>query len=171
MAAWDEKLFQRVLGKLVDAKINICTNTPVNLVIQGRTTGNPIRRGIARVKDLLEAGVNVTCGQDDLQNMFYPFGRMDSLDVANYVAHVAHLSSPTEIQAAFDMPRYHAAKTLNINNYGIFEGAGANLVLFDAKSAADALRRQPDRLYVIRKGEILVQSEHTLTLSPALPFA
>lgn len=27
------------------------------------------------------------------------------------------------------------------------------------------------RLYVIRKGEILVRSEHTLTLSPALPFA
>jgi cytosine deaminase len=171
MAAWDEKLFQRVLGKLVDAKINICTNTPVNLVIQGRTTGNPIRRGIARVKDLLEAGVNVTCGQDDLQNMFYPFGNMDMLSVANFVAHTAHMSSEKEIQEAFDLPRYRAAKVLRLEDYGLHEGARANLVLFNAKSAADALRRQPDRLYVIRNGEILVQSEHTLTLSPALPFA
>lgn len=171
MAAWDEKLFQRVLGKLVDAKINICTNTPVNLVVQGRTSGNPIRRGIARVKDLLEAGVNVTCGQDDLQNMFYPFGNMDMLSVANFVAHTAHMSSEKEIQEAFDLPRYRAAKVLRLEDYGLHEGAWANLVLLQANSAADALRKQPDRLYVIRKGKILVQSEHVLTLSPALPFA
>ncbi|MEN8241390.1 MAG: amidohydrolase family protein [Chloroflexota bacterium] len=171
MAAWDEKLFQRILPKIVEAEINICTNTPVNLVLQGRGDGNPMRRGIPRVKDLLEAGVNVTCGQDDLQNMFYPFGSMDGLAVANFVAHVAHLSSPSEIQAAFEMPRYRAAKALNLEGYGVYEGANANLVLFEANSAADAIGRQPERLFVIREGEVLVQSERKLIVSPALPFA
>ncbi len=171
MAAWDEKLFQRILQKLVQAQVNICTNTPVNLVIQGRNSGHPIRRGIARVKDLLEAGVNVTCGQDDLQNMFYPFGNMDTLSVANFVAHAAHLSAVKEIKEAFDLPRYRAAKVLGLENYGIKKGATANLVLLNADSAADALRRQPTRLYVIREGEILVEREELQTLSPALPFA
>lgn len=171
MAAWDENLFQRILAKLVEAQVNICTNTPVNLVIQGRNSGHPMRRGIARVKDLLEAGVNVTCGQDDLQNMFYPFGNMDMLSVANFVAHTAHMSSEQEIKEAFDMPRYRAAKVLRLNDYGLEEGSEANLVLFQANSAADALRKQPERLYVIRKGEVLVQSERSLTLSPILPFA
>jgi cytosine deaminase len=171
MAAWDEKLFQRILPKIVDAQINICTNIPVNLVIQGRENGHPIRRGIPRVKDLLEAGVNVTCGQDDLQNMFYPFGNMDGLSVANFVAHAAHLSSEQQIKQTFDMPRYGAAKVLKLEGYGLFDGADANLILFEAKSAADALRRQPDRLFVIREGEVLVQSERNLTLSSALPFA
>jgi cytosine deaminase len=170
MAAWDEKLFQRILPKLVEAQINICTNTPVNLVIQGRESGHPTRRGIPRVKDLLEAGVNVTCGQDDLQNMFYPFGNMDMLSVANFVAHTAHMSSEQEIKEAFDMPRYRAAKVLGLDGYGLAVGAEANLVLFRANSAADALRKHHERLYVIRKGEILVQSERKLTLSPALPF-
>lgn len=170
MAAWDEKLFQRILPKLVEAEVNICTNTPVNLVIQGRESGHPVRRGIARVKDLLEAGVNVTCGQDDLQNMFYPFGNMDMLSVANFVAHTAHMSSEQEIKDAFDMPRYRAAKALRLDRYELNEGSDANLVLFPANSAADALRRQPERLYVIRKGEILVRSERKLTLSSALPF-
>jgi len=170
MAAWDEKLFQRILPKLVEAEINICTNTPVNLVIQGRNSGHPTRRGIPRVKDLLEAGVNVTCGQDDLQNMFYPFGNMDMLSVANFVAHTAHMSSEQEIKDAFDLPRYRAAKVLRLNRYGLKEGSEANLVLFQANSAADALRKQPERLYVIRKGEVLVRSEHNLTLSPTLPF-
>jgi cytosine deaminase len=171
MAAWDEKLFQRILSKLVEAQVNICTNTPVNLIIQGRECGHPVRRGIARVKDLLEAGVNVTCGQDDLQNMFYPFGNMDMLSVTNFVAHAAHMSSETEIKEAFDMPRYRAAKVLGLDGYGLLEGSEANLVLFQATSAADALRKQPERTFVIRKGEILVQSERTLTLSPSLPFA
>ena len=171
MSAWDEKLFQRILPKIVEAKINICTNTPVNLMLQGRQDFHPVRRGIARVKDLLEAGVNVTCGQDDLQNMFYPFGNMDMLSVANFVAHAAHLSSEEQIKQSFDLPRYGAARALNLEGYGIFEGADANLVLFEAKSAADALRRQPDRLFVIREGEVLVQSERKLTLSSVLPFA
>jgi cytosine deaminase len=171
MAAWDEALFQRILPKLVEARINICTNTPVNLVIQGRESGHPLRRGIARVKDLLEAGVNVTCGQDDLQNMFYPFGNMDMLSVANFVAHAAHMSSEQEIKEAFDMPRYRAARTLQLDDYGLTEGSEANLVLFQANSAADALRKQPERTYVIRKGEIMVHSQRKLTLSPDLPFA
>ncbi len=171
MDAWDEQLFQRILPKLVEAQVNICTNTPVNLVIQGRTTGHPIRRGIPRVKALLEAGVNVTCGQDDLVNMFYPFGDMDRLSVANFVAHAAHMSSPSEIQDTFEMATYKAAKVLRLDDYGLEVGDHANLVLFNATSAADALRRQPERLYVIREGEVLVQSERKLTLSPALPFA
>lgn len=170
MAAWDEKLFQRILAKLVEAQVNICTNTPVNLVIQGRESGHPMRRGIPRVKDLLEAGVNVTCGQDDLQNMFYPFGNMDMLSVANFVAHTAHMSSEQEIKEAFDMPRYRAARVLRLDDYGLAEGSEANLVLFQANSAADALRKQPERSYVIRRGELLVKSERNLTLSPSLPF-
>jgi len=170
MSAWSEKLFQRILPKIVEADITICTNTPVNLLIQGRGDNHPVRRGIARIKDLLEAGVNVTCGQDDMQNMFYPFGSMDGFAIANYVAHTAHLSSPTEIQAAFDMPRYNAARMLGLRNYGIEEGSDANIIIFQANSAVDALRKHSDRMYVIRQGEILVESERRIRMSPELPF-
>ena len=69
------------------------------------------------------------------------------------------------------MPRYRAAKGLRLDRYGLKEGSEANLVLFKADSAADALRKQPERLYVIRNGEVLVRSERSLTLSPSLPFA
>ena len=99
------QLAARVIEKVRRAGVNICTNAPVNLLLQGRGDRQPVRRGIARVRELLDAGVNVTCGQDDMMNMFYPFGQMDMLEVANFVAHAAHLSSPAHIQAAFDMPR------------------------------------------------------------------
>ncbi len=169
MAGWSKELTDRVISKVKAANINIITNTPVNLVIEGRGNEIPIRRGIAKVKALLEAGVNVSCGQDDLFNMFYPFGKMDMLEVANYVAHTAQLSSLAEIGIAFDMPRYRAAQVLHIKGYKIEKGNPANLVLIDATSPHDALRRQADRLLVVRQGKILFESKRELTYSPFLP--
>jgi cytosine deaminase len=92
--------------------------------------------------------------------MFYSYGKMDPLEVALITAHAAHLSSPAEIEAAFAMPRYHAAKNFRLENYGVQEGARANLVVIDAVSAVDALRRQADRRYVIRDGRVLTET-HT----------
>jgi cytosine deaminase len=160
MAAWDDALAQRVIEKLVRSNLNIITNAPVNLLLQGRGDRQPVRRGITRVRQLLEAGVNVSCGQDDLQNMFYPYGNMDMLEVAMIVGHAAHLSSLAEIQAAFDMPRYRAARVLRLERYGIQPGASANLVLLDAANPLDALTRHPDRRCVIRQGKVLVET-HT----------
>jgi cytosine deaminase len=160
MAAWDDPLAERVIDKVARANVHIITNSPVNLLLQGRSDPQPVRRGITRVRQLLEAGVNVSCGQDDLQNMFYPYGRMDMLEVAMIVGHAAHLSSPAQIQAAFDMPRYNAARILRLEKYGVRVGAEANLVVLDADSAIDALRRQPDRRCVIRQGRLLAET-HT----------
>jgi len=169
MAAWDDALAARVIEKVRRAGVNICTNAPVNLMLQGRGDRQPVRRGIARVRELLDAGVNVTCGQDDMMNMFYPFGRMDMLEVANFVAHAAHLSSPAHIQAAFDMPRYSAARVLRLPNYGLYEGAAANLVLIPADSAMDAVARHPIRPYVIRQGQVLVHNQLQTNYSSQVP--
>lgn len=158
MSAWDDALAGRVIEKVAQAEINVITMAPINLMLEGRRDSHPKRRGIARVKELLEAGVNVTCGQDDLQNMFYSFGNMDPLEVALITAHAAHMSAPHEIQTAFDMPRYHAAKNLRLQNYGLQVGDEANLVVLDAHSAVDALRRRGDRRYVIRQGRIIAET-------------
>lgn len=158
MSAWDDALAERVIAKAAEARLNVITMAPINLMLEGRADSHPKRRGIARVKELMEAGVNVTCGQDDLQNMFYSFGCMDPLEVALITAHAAHMSSPTEIEAAFAMPRYNAANNLGLDDYGLFTGARANLVIIDATSAVDALRRRGDRRYVIRDGRILTET-------------
>lgn len=159
MSAWDDKMAARIIDKVRQANIHVVTNAPINLMLEGRGHNHPKPRGIARVKELLEAGVNVACGQDDVQNMFYPYGKMDALEVALITAHAAHMGAPEEIQAAFDMPRYNAAQLWKIENYGIRVGAAANLVVLDAKSSVEALRRQPDRRYVIRQGKVLVGTE------------
>lgn len=169
MAAWDDKMATRIIEKVARAGITVITNTPVNLHLQGRNDKKLVRRGIARVKELLEAGVNVSCGQDDIDNMFYPFGKMDMMEVANFAAHAAHLSSPEEIIAAFDMPRYAAAKALRIRDYGLSEGNKANLIVFEAKTPKEALRLQPNRRYVIRDGRILIENRKETVFFSQMP--
>jgi cytosine deaminase len=162
MSAWDDALAERVIAKVAEARLNVITIAPINLMLQGRSDKHPKRRGIARVKELMAAGVNVSCGQDDLQNMFYSYGNMDPLEVAFITSHAAQLSAPDEIEAAFNMPRYNAARNFRLDDYGIKAGAPANLVILDAISAVDALRRRGDRRYVIREGRVLAESRsHT----------
>ena len=170
MAAWDKKTLVRIIDKVKRADITVVTNAPINLLLQGRGDETHVRRGIARIAELLEAGVNVCCGQDDLMNMFYPFGQMDPLEVANITCHAGHLTSPNQIDAAFDMPRYNAARNIGLQNYGIFEGAEANLIILNANSKVDALRRRPERLFVIRHGVILVQNELKTKYSSLIPI-
>jgi cytosine deaminase len=48
MAAWDDALAERVIEKLVRADLNIISNSPVNLLLQGRGDRQPVRRGSRR---------------------------------------------------------------------------------------------------------------------------
>ena len=43
MAAWDDALADRVIEKVRRAGVNVCTNAPVNLLLQGRGDRQPVR--------------------------------------------------------------------------------------------------------------------------------
>lgn len=159
LAAYDDDYAKRVIEKVAEAEINVITNPLVNLYLQGRGDRQPIRRGITRVKELLEAGVNVTCGLDDVRNIFFPYGRMDMLEVAMITSVTAHLTTPDQIQIAFDMPRHRAAKTLRLDDYQLAVGAQANMVFFAADNAQEALRLQPLRRFVVRYGQIVASND------------
>jgi cytosine deaminase len=167
LAAYPDDYAKQVIEKVAEAEITVVTNPMINLYLQGRGDSQPVRRGITRVKELLAAGVNVSCGLDDVKNIFFPFGRMDMLEVAMVTALTAHLSTPGEIQTAFDMPRWYAAKALRLAKYSLEIGNPANFTLIDAANAQDALRLQPSRRYVVRGGRILAENivEQRLHLS------
>jgi len=159
LAAYPDDYAREVIRKVKLADINMVTNPVTNLVIQGREDKQPIRRGITRVKELLAASVNVTFGQDCVNDAFYPFGRADLLEAALITAHAAQLTTPAEIETVFRMMTTNAARTLGVlDDYGIAVGKRADIVILDAKSPKDAIRRQADRRYVIRAGRVIAES-------------
>lgn len=159
LAAYDDHYAKYVIEKVKNAGIHMITNPVTNLMLQGRNDKQPIRRGITRVKELLEAGVNVSFGQDCVKDTFYPFGSADMLQVALITAHAAQMSLPHEIEKVFDMITYDAAKILRLENYGLEEGNDADIVILDTFTINDAIRLQPTRLYVIKNGKLIARNE------------
>jgi cytosine/creatinine deaminase len=155
LAAYPDDYAARVIEKVAAARMNVITNPLVNLYLQGRSDPQPVRRGITRVKELLQAGVNVICGSDDINNIFFPFGRMDMLEVAMVTSLAAHMTRPEEIQLAFDMPRRGAAQALRLEQYGLEEGQPADIVFLAAADALEALRLQPVDRIVFRDGRLV----------------
>src|SRR5699024_2183857 len=68
--AYTSKLFR--LLKMSD--INFISNPLVNIHLQGRFDTYPKRRGLTRVKEMREAGLNVCFGHDDIFDPWYPLG-------------------------------------------------------------------------------------------------
>jgi cytosine deaminase len=166
LAAYPDDYAMRLIEKVALAELNVITNPLVNLYLQGRYDRQPVRRGITRIKQLLEAGVNVTCGSDDISNLFFPFSRMDMLEVAMLTSVVAHLTRPEQIQTAFDMPRWRAARALRLEDYGIMVGRPANLVFLAAENAREALQLQPVKRMVFRNGILVSSREERNTYQP-----
>lgn len=159
LAAYPEDYAKKVMEKVRKADINMVTNPATNLVIQGREDKQPVRRGITRVKELLSAGINVAFGQDCIKDAFYPFGKADMLEVALITAHAAHLTTPDNINEVFRMMTHNSARILKIeDNYGLEVGNPADIVIVDAPSAAEAIRLQPHRRWIIRKGKLVAES-------------
>jgi cytosine deaminase len=160
LAAYDDLYAAKVIGMIKEAEMNMITNPATNLMLQGRFDKQPIRRGITRVKELLEAGVNVCYGQDCLKDTFYPtWGREDMLEVGLITAHAAQFTMPKEIEVLFDMPTINAARVLRLKNYGIKVGNPASLNIIDARNVQEAFRTQADRFYVIRKGKVIARTK------------
>jgi cytosine deaminase len=160
LAAYDHTHAERVIELVREAEISICSNPHISLVMDGLGDRGLVRRGITRVSELLEAGVNVCSGQDDIDDPYYPFGRGDQLEVASFMSHVARLTTPQGLRSCLDMVTVNAAQAVRLPNYGLVVGRSADLVLLDGRSPREALRLQRPRPYVIKKGQVLV--EHVL---------
>ncbi|MBI2155953.1 MAG: amidohydrolase family protein [Candidatus Rokubacteria bacterium] len=158
LSSYNDYHARRVITLVRQAGISVVTNPHISLILKNRGDHQPIPRGITRVKELLAAGVNVVFGQDDVLDPFYPFGRADMLEVASFTAHAAHLSLPEEIERVWDMATEHAAHALGVADHRLGVGLPANLVVVDAPTVVEALRRQGPRRLVIRSGRVVFES-------------
>ena len=158
LAAYDDHYANYVMDKVKDAGMFMITNPVTNLMLQGRTDKQPIRRGITRVKELLDRDITMSFGQDCVRDTFYPFGSADMLQVALITAHAAQMSLPHEREQLFDMITTDASKILKLIDYGLVVGNSANLVIIDANTIDEAISLQPERRYVIRSGKVIASS-------------
>jgi cytosine/creatinine deaminase len=160
LAFVDDRTAARVIEKVARARINIVTLPACNLVLQGREM-NPAPRGLTRVKQLLEAGVNVVTGTDNVQDPFQPLGNYDLLAASNLTALAAHMTGRTQILETLEMTTTRAARVLGLEHHGVRVGCIADLVVIDAQSRLEALAQVSTNRMVIKAGRILHEFSST----------
>ena len=111
----------------------------------------------ARVKELLAEGVAVCLGQDDISDAYYPFGRNNMLEVAFLASHLLWMMTRQEIEKLYDMITVDAAAAINLDHFGLSEGAAANLVVLDHADVVEALRVHGAPVHVVSNGRIVDQ--------------
>ncbi len=161
MHSYNNAYAHRLITNIARAGLHMVTNPLDNSVLQGRFDTGPIRRGHTRVKQLLEAGVNVCIGHDSVMDPWYPLGYGDPLQAAFVLVHLGQMSGDAELRQLIEMITTKPAAALGVPGYGLRPGGPADLVVFDAPSEADALRLIAPRTLVLRGGRVVARSVPT----------
>src|SRR5712691_8489867 len=158
MHSYNNAYAYRLISNIARAGLHMVTNPLDNAVLQGRFDTGPIRRGHTRVKQLLEAGVNVCIGHDSVMDPWYPLGYGDPLQAAFVLVHLGQMSGDGELRQLIEMITTNPAAALGVPDYGLRQGGPADLVVFGAPSEADALRLVAPRTLVLRAGKVVARS-------------
>lgn len=159
--AVDEETAARVIGKAKLADLNIITLPSCNLYLMGRIDKQPIRRGTTRIREFIEAGVNISYASDNIRDVFRPIGNGDMLEEGLLTAQVAQMVTKSDLETVFRMGTVNPAKALLLEDYGMEVGKQADLLIFDSESVASALMNQATRNYVIKKGKVVARNTRT----------
>ena len=111
----------------------------------------------ARVQELLEEGVLVCLGQDDISDAYYPYGRNNMLEVAFLASHLLWMTTAVEMEILYDMITTRSAQAMGLRDFELKVGAPAHLVVLDAPNVLEALRDHAAPTHVISHGNLVDQ--------------
>ncbi len=163
LSHYSDDYASKIISSIKRAKVNIITN-PCTMMTSGGQHPPPIPRGITRVMELLNAGVNVTYGIDNMVDPFNPFGDFSALRNGWLLAYGGQLNSRELFEQIPRMVTYNAALMLRLSEYGVEEGCKADLNILNYSNAADCLRFGDMPRYVIKRGKVLAENQLVNTL-------
>jgi cytosine deaminase len=144
MALYPRPYLQKVCALLKEADMG---------VVSDPHTG-PVH---ARVRELLEEGVLVCLGMDDISDAYYPYGRNNMLEVAFLNSHLLWMTSREDMHTLYDMVTTKAARAIGLKDFELKVGAPANLVVLDEPNVLEALRNHAAPAHLISHGNLVDQ--------------
>ena len=164
MHSYNNAYVNRLMRLLKMSRINFVANPLVNTHLQGRADTYPKRRGVTRVKELLEAGLNVSFGHDDVFDPWYPLGTGNMRDTVFMGLHVCQMMGYEDIMNSYKLITYNAAKTLHLGgSYGIREKNPADFIILNGDNFYNVMNKKSEILYSFRKGKLLTKTSPAQT--------
>ncbi|MBO9533647.1 MAG: amidohydrolase family protein [Solirubrobacteraceae bacterium] len=159
LASYPQALADETIALVREAGIQVCL-CPMGNLLLGDTAHEPRGRGASRPKALLAAGVNVALGTDNVNDMWFRFGRLDPAELAMISSLAMGMRTDREVLDAVDMVTTRAAAYAGLTDYGVEPGAVADLVLFEATTIEDVLRGAPGSRKTIKGGRVVAGVDH-----------
>ena len=155
----DNYYVSKLLPLMKEAEVTAIPNPLINIVIQGRHDTYPKRRGMTRVKEMIQMGIPVALGHDCMMDPWYSLGSHDMLEVAHMAIHVGLMTGVDEIRAMFQGVTTSAAQAMHLDLFGLEVGCHADMVILQARDSFEAVRLKANRLFVFRRGVIIAESK------------
>lgn len=170
----DNSYAYRMMDLFKKSRMNFIAPPTENAYLQGRQDTYPKRRGLTRVKEFLESGINVAFAQDSINDPWYPMGNGNMMNILDNGIHLAQIMSPAEIESNLNLITYNGARCLNIQErYGLEVGKDANFLVLNGDSPFDVIRNRAHVLASVRKGAFLFKqkpAEYDVTLDLGVSY-
>jgi cytosine deaminase len=140
LSTWPRAQLDQIADELAENRIGIVALPATDLFLLGRDSETLIPRGIAPLLRLSQQGVVTAIATNNALNPFTPYGDANLMRMANMFANVSHFARDAELDLAFAMIGRLPATLLG-RPLELEVGSPADLVLFDATSPVDAVRR------------------------------
>ncbi|AEP37053.1 amidohydrolase family protein [Taylorella asinigenitalis] len=156
----DNAYAYRMFDLFKKSKMNFISPPTENAYLQGRQDSYPKRRGLTRVKEFMEMGINVAFAQDSINDPWYPIGNGNMMNLLDNGVHLTHYAGPEQLENAFDLITYNGAKCMYLDeSYGLEEGKAANFIVLNETTVFDAIRCRVDVMMSVRNGEFLFKKK------------
>ncbi len=151
------RLLEYFSNKLLQHQINVIALPLTNAWLLGRSKGfRTIKRSIAPISQLQNAGVNVAIGGDNVQDPWFPGGDFDPLMLMAFSMPITQLAPWNR----FGIAPFTTApsRIMDLEWDGTIDiGSPADFILLEANTWSEALFLQPKRKIII-KGKFLEEN-------------
>ncbi len=149
-----EAMQHTVAAELADAGVAVVVLPQTNLYLQGRDQRVAPPRGLTAVRSLLDAGVVVAAGADNVRDPFCAMGRLDALETAALLVMTAHLTADEAWSACTEGGR----AVLGLPPVSLVPGSPAEVLAVEGESLTDAMAGAGERRIVIHRGRVVAST-------------
>lgn len=154
-----------VLELVARAGIGIVALPITNLYLQGRDASHAAPRALTALRAILDAGIPMAAGADNLRDPFNPAGRADPFETTSLLITAGHLPGSDALAAVTSGAR----TVLGLPPAGHGIGDVANLVLVPDAPLGDVLAGADDARIVLHGGRVVADTrvQRSVDLGPA----
>ena len=138
--------------RMADVGVTLTVLPATDLFLMGREFDHAVPRGVTDASAMIGHGANCCISSNNILNPFTPLGDCSLMRMANLYANVAQRGTEADLIQCFEMLSSRPATLLRRGGYAVDVGGAADLVVWDAKSPAEAVATVAPALFGFKRG-------------------